>query len=380
MNRTEFVNQVFKTLEEKHIYLYHDISKEEFENHKQEFLKNIDELDENHFEAGMLKLFALFRDAHTSYYAVDFAFVEGQVILVGKDFFIRDGDHFKKIKKVNGHDIEKVVKKLKELVNYEVETWAYYQIASKLIYSPKAMQMIDCGVSDREIVFTCGNNETIVAKLPDPKAEKQEPKRKPWYESSKVCDDKVLYVRYRRCRNMEDYSFAQFVEDIAKEWQTLPKACLVDVRFNTGGSSDVIYPLTQWLKEHNIKTYMLMNEGTFSGGTFALAELKRETGATLIGTGAGQPTRYYAECPQEEIDGKRFSYCKKYFELTSCHDDNALVEPYYATNAFDYVGVIKPDIEIEPKIEDLNKGIDTQLEEALKIIEKEVAQQNEKET
>lgn len=45
MNRAQFVNQVFKKLEDKHIYLYHDISKEEFEKHKQKFLKNVDKLD-----------------------------------------------------------------------------------------------------------------------------------------------------------------------------------------------------------------------------------------------------------------------------------------------------------------------------------------------
>lgn len=381
MTRTEFVNQVFKKLEEKHIYLYHDISKEEFEKHKNKFLKNVDALDETHFDAGMLKLFALFKDAHTLYCGVKYDYVKAFITLVDKDFYIKHDGHFKKIEKINGHKIEEVVEKLKELIPYEVETWAYNR-AIQLMYCPKAMEMIDCGLNKNQILYICENGEEIVVKLPTPEEAKVQFSQKPFYESKKFSNDEILYVRYRVCADMKDYPFEKFVEDIAKSYKELPKACLVDVRYNTGGSDIVVFPLIDWLKENKIKTYMLMNGSTFSSGTFAVGKFKQELNATLIGTEAGQPTRNYGNIRYEDVDGKEFTYCTRYFELTSCHDKNAPVEYFKGSGLeyFDYAGIIKPDIRIEQKIQDLDQGIDTQLEESLKLIEKEVKKTNEKES
>ena len=378
MNRAQFVNQVFKKLEDKHIYLYHDISKEEFEKHKQKFLKNVDKLDETHFEGGMLKLFALFKDAHTMYQGVRLNYVNAIISLIGKDFYIKKDDCFKKLSQVNGYKIENVVEKLKELIPYEVETWAYSE-ARRLLQSPKAMEMIGCGSNKDEICFGCDDGENVVATLPTSKELGKYPK-KPFYESKKFDNDEILYIRYRLCQNMQDYPFSKFVEDVVKSCKKLPKACLVDVRYNTGGNSKIIVPLINWLKENKIKSYMLMNETVFSSGIFALWYFKKHLNATLIGTEAGQPTRNYGECGLEEVEGKKFTYCKKYFELTSCHDENAPVK-YSGGNdleCFDYVGVVKPDIKVENTVEDLNNGTDSQLEEGLKIIKNEIIKQNNK--
>ena len=372
MNRTEFVNEVFKTLEEKHIYLYHDISKEEFEKHKQEFLKNVEKLDETHFEAGMLRLFALFKDAHTAYCGADFKFVNAKVVPIEKDIYINDNGIYKKIEKVNGFDVNVVADKLKELIPYEAETWAYHIISSQYIVSPTALQMIDCGASDEEIVYTCEGNKIVTRKLWTEEEIKQKPPRLPLYESSKFINDEVLYIKYRRCRNMENYPFVAFMEDVKKEWPVLPRACLVDVRHNSGGSDSVMYPLVKWLRDNKIKTYALMDEGTFSSGTFALAYLKMLAQATLIGMEAGQPNRAYGNCQRHEVNGKEFISCGRYFELTSCHDENAPVKPYCQHHAFDYFGVIRPDIKVKIDIDALNQGRDNQLDESLKIIENDI--------
>ncbi len=382
MERKEFVNQVFRKLEENHIYLYHDIQKEEFEKHKNKFLENVDTLDQTHFDAGMLKLFALFKDGHTFYDAIKFDYVKAEITLIEKDFYIKHDENFKKIEKINGHKIEEVVEKLKEFVPYEVETWAYSRIASGLIYSPKAMEMIDCGLNKSQIIYDCENGEKVIAKMPTLEEKKQQSKRKPFYESKKFNNDEILYVRYRVCADMKDYPFAKFVEDIAKSYKELPKACLVDVRYNTGGNDVVIFPLVDWLKENNIKSYVLMNGTTFSSGTFALGKLKKDLNAILIGTEAGQPTLQYGNIRYENVDGKEFTYCTRYFELTSCHDKNAPVEYFKGSGIeyFDYAGIIKPDIRIENKIDDLNRGVDTQLEESLNLIKNEIDITKEKES
>lgn len=376
MDRKSFINEMFSQLENNHIYLYHDISKEEFEKHKNEFLNEVDNLDEVHFEAGILKLFALFKDAHIFYEAVKYNYVKAAITLVGRDYYIKNNGSFKKIEKINGHSINEVVIKLKELVPYEVDTWAYNKIC-KLIYSPKALQMIDCGLFKDKIVYGCENGGEVLASVPSPKDIVMQSKGKPFYESKLFEDNNILYIRYRSCSDVQDYPFEKFVEDISKNCKELPKACLVDVRYNTGGNSDVILPLVDWLKNNNIKTYVLMNGGTFSSGIFVVGKLKKELNATILGSEAGQPTKCYGNIRRLEIDGKSFTYCTRYFDLSSCHDENAPVEYYKGGDLewFDYDGIVKPDIRIENKVEDLNNGFETQFEESFKIIEKELKNQ-----
>lgn len=372
MPRKEFVNEVFRKLEETHIYLYHDISKEEFERQKNEFLEGEEELDELHFQAGMLKLFALFKDAHLFYEGLSLNFVNAQIAQREREFYVVDGEKIFKIEKVNGHDIEEVIEKAKAYIPYEVETWAYRQIGVRFLNSPRALAMLDFGEENADkVVYSCEGGRLIERGFPT-EEEVKNFKRKPLYESDKFCDGQVLYIRYRACRNMENYPFKQFVEEVAQSCESLPKACLVDVRNNTGGSDVVIRPLCDYLKENNIKTYMLMNEATFSSGTFALASFKEQLNATLLGTDAGQPTRAYGNIKWLEVDGKRFTTCERYFELTSAHDENAPVKPYCIIKGFDYAGVIKPDIEIKLDLQDFYNKVDTQLNESLKIIENDI--------
>lgn len=373
MDRKKFINEMFKKLEENHVFLYHDISKEKFEFHKNEFLNTVYDLDEIHFEAGILKLFALFKDAHTMYEGVKFNYVKENITLIGSDYYIKQNGIFNKIEKINGHNIEEVVSRLKELIPYEVGSWARNKICT-LIYSPKALQMIDCGVSNDSIIYGCDNGEEIFATLPTKEEMKMQTNSKPLYEYKKFYDDEVLCIRYRRCSEMKDYSFEKFVEDIDKSCKKKPKTCLVDVRYNIGGNSDIIEPLVNWLKNNNIKTYVLMNGGTFSSGTFSVGRLKKALNATVLGTEAGQPTKCYGNIRRIELDGKSFTYCTRYFDLSSCHDENAPVEFYKDCDLeyFDYDGIIKPDIRIENRVEDLNNCRDTQLEESLRIIKNEM--------
>lgn len=250
MVRQDFVNEVFKKLEENHIYLYHDITKQEFEKQKQNFLENVDNMDEVHFQGGMLKLFALFKEAHLFYSTKMFKRVYADFYNIGKDYFLKNDGIYKKITKVNGIDIEEVVEKLKALVPYEVDTWAYHRIKG-LICSPVALKMVDCGESDDEILFDCGGKKIITSTLSCiQKKEKQKDIAKDkWYDFKVLDSGKILYVRYSVCSDMKDCPFSEFVADMVKSLDKKPKACIVDVRSNSGGSSYIVLPLLNIFKK-----------------------------------------------------------------------------------------------------------------------------------
>ena len=58
MTNKEKAIEVFKLLEDNHIDLYHDISKENFKKELNKFLEIADDLDDIHFDTEMSKLFA----------------------------------------------------------------------------------------------------------------------------------------------------------------------------------------------------------------------------------------------------------------------------------------------------------------------------------
>lgn len=366
MTNKEKAIEIFRLLEENHINLFHDISKENFVKELNKFLEIADNLDDIHFDTGMSKLFALFKDAHTSYF-VKSDFVNVQIKVIDDKYYLYDGENqlCEEIVMVNGFDIKEVIAKLKTIIPYEYESWARKCVADRLgsLYN---LKMTDC--ENREnpnlIEFVLESGKKIVCKkgrstsLP-----------KPNYSFS--INNNSVIVNYFKCKEIEGYPFKKFIEDIKERCKETPVACLVDLRGNTGGSSEIIYPLIDWLEENKIKTYVLMNGGVFSSGVFGLIDLKRYLNATLIGTDAGQSAHCYGECRWLKVGDKEFTCCKKYFNQTTI-DTKQNVEEFPIKKVVDYLGPIKPDIYLEEKVEDVKLGIDGQLRDALEIIQKEL--------
>lgn len=367
MTNKEKAIEIFKLLEENHINLYHDISKEEFEKELNKFLETADELDGIHFDAEMSKLFSLFKDAHTMYQIKD-KYIEKCIKLINCKYYFYDIEQkiCEEIVKVNDIDFKIVYNKLKEIIQYDAETWADFMVAFKL-RGLKHLQMIDCEnkYDVNQIKYTLKSGKEIT------KVYKERVFNMPPNYSFELTEDNILKISYLRCREMENYSFKQFIEDIKKKCKVLPCACLIDVRKNEGGSDSVVKPIFNWLKEKSIKTYGLMNEGVFSGGTFALIDMKKELNAVLIGTEAGQAAHAYGNTKWINVDGKNFSYCTRYFNRTTI-DTNQKVQPYPMDNIINYLGPIKPDIYLSEKVEDVKMGVDGQLRDSIEIIKKDL--------
>jgi len=360
MTNKEKAIKIFKLLEENHINLYHDISKEDFEKELNKFLEIADNLNEVHFDTGMSRLFSLFKDAHTNYF-VDGRYVDAKIKHIeGKYYLCNEQENLCEIiKQVNGVEISEVCNRLKTITQYEFETWANKSIASNLgnLYR---LKMIDC--ENREnpnlVEFILESGRKIVCK----KGRSKSP-QKPNYSFS--INNNSLIVNYFKCKEIEGYPFKNFIEDIKERCKEMPVACLVDLRGNTGGSSEIIHPLIDWLEENKIKTYVLMNEEVFSSGTFALFYLKKYLDATFIGTEAGQGGCRYGQQKPLEVDNCYFGCSEKKFDFTNKCDER--LKKYFSIDH-----PIVPDIYLPEKIEDVKLGIDGQLRDALEIIEKEL--------
>ena len=360
MTNKEKAIEIFRLLEKNHINLYHDISKEDFEIELNKFLEIADDLDSVHFDAGISKLFSLFKDAHTNYIVkgpyvdVNIKYIEGKFYLCKPEEKLCE-----EIKKVNGVDFDEVYNRFKGIIQYEYDSWANKTIASKLGHLYR-LKMIDCENKENpnQVEFVLESGKKVVC-------EKRQKKimKKPNYSFS--MSDNILIINYSKCIEMEDYPFKKFVRDVKDSFNEFTDCCLVDLRGNTGGSGELIRPLIDLLEEKNVKTYVLMNEAVYSSGTFALFDLKKYLNATFIGTEAGQGGCRYGQQIELEVDGCRFGYPEKKFDLVK------MLGNKFNKN-FSYEYAIRPDIYLAERVEDVKLGIDGQLRDCLEIMRKEI--------
>jgi len=364
MTNKEKAIEIFKLLEENHINLYHDISKEDFLIELNKFLEIADNLDQVHFDAEMCKLFSLFKDAHTTYFAcganvnVNIKHIEGKFYL----YNVKE-NLCEEIKQVNGMPINEVYSKLKAITQYEFDSWANRCVANKLT-NLYCLKMIDCVniKNSNEVEYLLESDKIIIAKK-----ERVNSNNKPNYSFS--INNNILVIDYFKCLEMPDYPFKRFVEDIKKECANLPDSCLVDLRGNTGGSSQIILPLIDWLEEEHIKTYVLMNESVFSSGTFALFYLKKYLNATFVGTDAGQGGCRYGQQKEINVEDCYFACSEKKFDFVNKCGKS--LGKFFAKDH-----AIKPDIYLPEKVEDVKLGIDGQLRDCLEIITKDLNVKN----
>lgn len=354
MKQREIAKRIIETLEKEHINLYHSISKEKFNEHKDQFLLQADNLDQIHFEAGMNKLCALFKDAHTGLYLHNKKILEMDVKQLNSEFYIQNNGKYEKIIAINNKPMRKIVNEFSKQLYYETEEWKYFCIETYLT-SLKFLSLIDvANINDEEIMVET-DKDLINVGLKN-KFEDIEERYK--YSKDASC---LLYIKYPSCREYADYSFQQFLEDIKHDCSTLPNACLIDVRRNNGGNSLIIRPLIDWLEENKIKTYVLMDNGTFSSGRFVVTDCKKRLNATLLGTATGGSSASYGYCKNFKVGDYSFSCSIRYWDFSKL---------------FGYVGAIKPDIEIKQSIKDLNSGTDGQLLKSIQQITNEIKTKN----
>ena len=353
MQNKEFVRKVIRKCEEIHPNLYHSVKKEKVE----AFVESVewDSLNEIEFNANVMKLFAIFKDAHTSYInnipdenaGVDLYYINGEI-------YMRTAEDMLKVNKINGVSSEEVVEKISQLLNYETLSRRNYMVSNNL-NNGYFYKMI--GIAQNTLVFEVenANGENFVIEkeirvvqrqLEQTKTQKQQKRpTTPKYDYV-VVDGNILRLNYRSCQNMEGYPFIQFLEDMKKDIQDKNiEGIVVDLRGNGGGRSSIIVPFVEYVKENNWPCVVLMDNGTFSSGVIAVRDFKKHCDAVLIGEYAGQGTEHYGDCPPFELDGKKISCCTKHFDFS---------------DVFGYKGPIKPDIYVQRTVEEFRTGQQTQ--------------------
>lgn len=350
MNNLELLNKIIETAEKNHINLYHDITKEQLTSHIAK-IKNINTLTNLQFDYQMLKIFAMFKDAHTRYF-IPFKNLSHKLMFEEGKLFLKLNNDYFEISKIAGLTQKQLINKLKPLIAYETTKWLNEQIRSEINngYYFEMFNLITNNGFNCEYITSSGIKSQTITLVEQINNIPLSDNKYRCYEH-KLLDNNILLIKYKRCNDNPDYPFATFVNEIESLINANDvKKFILDLRNNHGGDSKVIKPLKQLLKRKKLNGVLLINEGVFSSGRFAVAEFKEAFNTPLIGEGTGGAAKSYGYNKNLTVENKRFSVSIRLWDFS---------------DVFGYTGSIKPDIFVPTTIADFKNKTDTQLKTAI---------------
>ncbi len=347
MKNSARLKEIVCLLEKNHINLYHDISKQQVEEHIAS-IKDIDKLSDLEFDYEMLKFFALFKESHTIY-RVPYQQLDKSIFYQNGNFYLLTNDNkYKKIEKFGDFTTEKVASLIEEIACFETREWLAHQ-TNNLINNGYILKMLKILNTD-SVEIEVDGGEKLELSLAENKFANQSRKKPYEYKIS----DGILYLRYRQCVNDQKMPFIEVVEQIKQHFlQGEIKQYILDIRNNGGGNSEVLNPFQEMVKESKIKGVILIDEGVASSGIFAVARFKKDFDTTLIGMPTGGTAKHYGYMKPLEVDGKQFTASIRLFDFS---------------DIFGYTGAIQPDIRVPITIDDIENKQNPQLQAAYEFL------------
>ena len=331
------------------------ISRSDFNQAIDQLIERVDGLENVEIVMEMQKIVAMLGVSHTliSFYrGQDFSTVPLHLAIFDDGLYIvgigeSNSAHLKsKVVGIEGVPIEEVYELIEPYISYENEYWLKSQLPYLLRHF-SLLNHVGIGQNPEFITYNLENGDALkvqmgqdqMAYVPEsftPLWQRNQRQNYWWQE----IDKEVLYIQYDKCREDANYPFAEFVEEIGNTIDSSGiDAVAVDIRINTGGSSNVILPLINELqKRENLEVYGLISRGTFSSGRFAARDLKRDLNATLVGEPTGGSPNSYGESKSFTLpnSGVNVNYCVKYFSLMDIEEDYIPPDVRVYYNSADY--------------------------------------------
>src|SRR5262245_24088855 len=165
----------------------------------------------------------------------------------------------------------------------------------------------------------------------------------------------LFYIQYNRCQNAPDLSVADFAKTVlAGIDEQPPRAVVVDLRYNGGGSSSLLQPLIEGLAKRPAvnardRLFVLIGRQTFSSALMNAVQFRQQTKVTLMGEPTGGKPNHFGETKTFSLPHSKMEiqYSTKYFQQQK-KDEEALA----------------PDVRVDVRGEDYAAGRDPVMAEA----------------
>ena len=387
----EDINHYIKTLEKKHINLYHSRSKAETYKSISVLKSKLSELSDDAIFVELMKITRSFNDSHTGTFTANdfyksypfgfFVFEEDEIRVL-KTTDTQKEILGAKLLSIDGKPINEIyseIKKVAQNVNNdysEKERVARYIKYGKLLYTLKITKKADEAQftfllndqTEKTVTLkTISNNEysnSLTAKITfkSPFQYNDAVLKVPglWFQADK--DKTVGYINfssYPSRLTMKRFSIALVRELIKHNTQNI----IIDLRDNGGGNSFIghilakILTITDHLDFLN-GVYVLTGRYTYSAGMSNTADFQELLHAKLVGEPTGSNPNDYQDTESFLLPHSKtyVMYSKRIFRYQHTKDSTLLGQ-----------GIL-PDVHIKPQWDDYKEGIDAPLQWILEAV------------
>ena len=344
------LNLLCETLETGHYDLYANISEEEFQTERKKIARQTLNMTDAEFYWSVRHLLSLVGDAHTTVYPSDYfmsvlpwnikKFDEGWFIL------ILDKAHEQylgtRVVAINDLPIDEVVERTRQVISYEADTWLWQKVPDVLGWK-EALEYLDIVEPDEPVLVTVetaqGAEETFELPAYDDWSDEKKQEVLVGFQRDSVpvtaeqdaiywptaLDESTYFIQYNSCKEDPDLPMAQFAQQVEADLESGGyQNIIIDLRYNSGGNSEVIRLLEKPLFFHsfnvdNVQFYILIGGRTFSSATIAATDFKNTP--TVNSIFVGQPTGGVLKCAGDvlplfmENTPIAMQYSTKYFDL-----------------------------------------------------------------
>ena len=273
-----------------HLDFYLNHSKEELYDYINQFLahnKVNDDYDFYYFLNCIIKYMSRFSDSHTIIYKKDNTWFPIRFKIINNKVFIdRCFDKKmlrKRIKSINGINIDKVVTEIENCTSYGTNAWLLSNIEKMLSNKNNILSLPCLRNHNGKIIFETDNNETISFDV-NKNYNEQVIYPKKDIEQYRIVDN-ILIFKYPSCKNECEPDISKIKTIIANN--DIRKFVL-DLRGNSGGNSNIIKPLIEYLSDNDLELFTIVDRNVFSSGRFAAIDMKR-IGSKIVGEQIGTP-------------------------------------------------------------------------------------------
>lgn len=360
-----------------HVDAFHTTSPEAFRAAVDRLAADLPQISDLEFGLGIARIVASIGDAHTSLSAsfprraphvpISVEWMADGLIVTAVSAAEPGAERWlgARVTHVGGVPAEDALAAVAEAIPHDNRSWLLRQSPPYLV-RPSLLRVLGLPVDESALELTLETDtgtETVSlvagsdtgplrtlndeARLAD-----RHPERLFWYE---LLDDGVLYVRYRKCREL--LAFRDFATDVLEVVRDrAPQRLVLDLRGNTGGSSlQFSWFLLPGIRGSALddpgRLFLLVDRGTYSSGSGNAIEVAETTNATVIGEPTGGALNSYGEVRWFLLPntGLAVTYSTKYHERRRGAEGDALV----------------PDALVVPSSSDWKANRDPVLERAL---------------
>jgi hypothetical protein len=377
--KQEDLDYLYDTISKKHKNLFFKTSEETYKKKKAELESKLSSMSDVEFYYAIQEFAALAGDGHTNADIDDnrvsrYSFKKGLPFAVAKF----DGlwrlllceESYKDylgmvVTAINGVSMEEVYDRAAVLISHETDAWLDSKFSNTINFIDALNYLgISDGMDSISLTLTKEDGTTIEQEFNALSEDEMFSASIIRYEAPVpitgndgsyyrflALDSDTLFIQYNTCQEDEALSMKKFTAQVKKELENgAYKKIIVDLRYNTGGNSEILNPLTNLLekqvKKENTELFTLIGDSTFSSGIFNAIDLQR-IGAVLVGTPTGGAVNSYGELGIGSLPNMPvlFSYSTKYFELIPDYQGSSL----------------EPDILVEQSFENYRNGIDNEI-------------------